>query len=267
MTRVRSVILVASLTALLAGCSTAASASAPNAVHLTVLGAASLKDALASARQAYEPAHPGITLTMSTDASAALRTQIEQGAPADVFLSADTVNPQKLVDAGLADGPAKDVAGNLLVIVVPKDNPANVSSPADLARTGLKIIAAGDDVPITTYATQAVGLLARLPGYPAAFAAGYASNVASREDNVKAVIAKVELGEGDAAIVYATDAKASSKVTTIAIPPEANVAATYAGVVVKASKQPAASHAFLDWLAGSDGQAIMGRFGFLPPPA
>ena len=97
----------------------------------------------------------------------------------------------------------------------------------------MKIIAAGDEVPITKYATQVVDNLAREPGYPADFAAAYAANVVSREDNVKAVVAKIELGEGDAAIVYVTDAKASTKVATVDIPAGANVPATYAGVVVE----------------------------------
>ena len=120
-------------------------------------------------------------------------------------------------------------------------------------------------MPITKYATQLVDNLAKDSGYPADFAAAYAANVASKEDNVKAVIAKIELGEGDAGIVYVTDAKASTKVATVDVPDAANVPATYAGVVVKASKNPEAAKAFLDWFAGPDGQAILGGFGFLPP--
>jgi molybdate transport system substrate-binding protein len=232
---------------------------------LTVYGAASLKGALDKMKVAYETSHPGTTLTISTDSSAALRTQIEQGAPADVLLSADVANPKKLADGGLADGSPVDFAGNLLTVVVPTSNPAKIATPADLARKGVKIIAAGNDVPITKYATQAVGLMAKAPGYPQDFAASYAANVVSREDNVKALIAKMELGEGDAGIVYVTDTRASTKVTTVAIPDEGNVPATYAGVVVKASANPGAAHAFLDWVAGADGQKILATFGFLPP--
>lgn len=107
--------------------------------------------------------------------------------------------------------------------------------------------------------------LAAQPGYPAGFVAAYDANVVSKEDNVKAVVAKVELGEGDAAVVYATDAKASTRVKTAEIPAAANVPATYAGVVVKASAHVEAAHAFLKWLAGPDGQAVLATFGFLPP--
>jgi len=232
---------------------------------LTILGAASLNAALPTLKGAWEAAHPGAVLTISTDSSAALETQIEQGAPADVFLSADTTNPGKLVARALADGPPVNFAGNTLTIVVPSANPAGISSPYDLGRKGVKVIAAGDDVPITRYANEAVTNLARQPQAPAGFAAAYAANVVSKEDNVKAVIAKIELGEGDAGIVYVTDARASTKVGVVAIPDVANVPATYAGVVIKGSAQTAAAHAFLDWLAGPDGQAILASFGFLPP--
>jgi len=232
---------------------------------LTVYGAASLKGVLDKVKTTYEAANPGTTLTISTDSSTTLETQIEQGAPADVFLSADTTNPKKLVDKGLAAGAAVTFAGNKLTIIVPTANPAAITSPKDLAKTGVKVIAAGDAVPITKYATQLVANLAKESGYPADFAAKYTANIASKEDNVKAIVAKIELGEGDAGIVYVTDAKASTKVTTVDVPDAANVPATYAGVVVKASKNAAAAQAFLTWFAGPDGQAILGSFGFLPP--
>jgi molybdate transport system substrate-binding protein len=237
----------------------------PPQAGLTIYAAASLKSALTKVKTAYEAAHPGTTLTISTDSSSALETKIEQGAPADIFLSADTTNPQKLVDKGLASGGLTKFAGNLLTVIVPKADPAGIKTAADLALPGVKIIAAGDAVPITTYATQLVSNLATQPGFPDQFASRYALNIVSREDNVAAVVAKIELGEGDAAIVYQTDAKASSKVTTLAVPAAANVPATYGGVVVKTSTNAAAAGAFLSWLAGTDGQAILAMFGFLPP--
>ena len=126
------------------------------------------------------------------------------------------------------------------------------------------MVAAGADVPIAGYADQVVTRLAALPGYPPAFASAYTANVVSREQNVQAVVAKIELGEGDAAIVYVTDARASKAVASIAIPDAANVPATYAGVVVAASTRHAEAHALLDWLAGPAGAAVLGTFGFLP---
>jgi len=243
----------------------ASAASSTDGAALTLYAAASLKGVLAEVKTAYELAVPGTTLTIATGSSSTLRTQIEEGAPADVFLSADQKNPQTLVDAGLVDGAVVDFAGNLLTVIVPADNPAGITTPADLARSGVKIVAAGDEVPITKYAQEAIANLASQPGYPAAFAEAYAASVVSKEENVKAAVAKIELGEGDAAIVYVTDAKVASNVKTIEIPDAANVPATYAGVVVKASTHASEAHAFIDWLAGPDGAAILATFGFLPP--
>jgi molybdate transport system substrate-binding protein len=254
----------------IAGCAsssrTTSASPAPAAVELTIFGAASLRGVLNVAKTAYEAAVRRTTLTISTDSSAALETQIEQGAPADVFLAADTANPMKLVDGGFAAGDAVVFAGNELTVIVPEGNPGAIRSPADLARDGTKIIAAGDDVPITKYAMQLLRNLAQQPGYPPDLEVAYAANVVSKEDNVKAVVAKIGLGEGDAGIVYVTDAKASRDVETVDVPDAANVRASYAGVVIRASPSPDAAAAFLAWVAGAGGQAILGQAGFLPPP-
>ena len=243
-----------------------AESSTTQSVTLTIYAAASLNTAMSRVASAYPEAGPSVTLVISTDSSAALETKIEQGAPADVFLSADTANPQKLVAAGLTVGTrVTPFAGNLLTVIVPADNPAHLASPADLARKGVKVIAAGDAVPISTYAARLVANLASLPGYPPGFAAGYAANVVSKEDNVAAVVAKIALGEGDAAIVYRTDAMASSAVRPIPVPADANIPATYGGVVLRSSAETAAASAFLGWLAGPDGRAILAGLGFLAP--
>ena len=252
---------------LLAGCSVGAASgsTAPDRVALTIFAAASLKGVLEAAKPVYEAAVPGAVLTVSTDSSSTLATQIEQGAPADLFLSADTTQPERLVEGGFAGGDPVPFASNELTIIVPSDDPADVQAPSDLARPGVQIIAAGDEVPITKYAKQVVDNLAAQPGYPADFAAAYAANVVSREDNVKAIVAKIELGEGDAGIVYVTDAAASKGVKTVDIPEAANVQATYAGVIVQTSTNQVAAKAFLDWFAGPDGQSILASFGFHPP--
>lgn len=233
---------------------------------ITIYAASSLKAVLAALETAYTDAYPGVSLTFSTDSSAALEAKIEQGAPADVFLSADATNAQKLADAGFATGAVTAFAGNSLTLIVPSSNPAGITTPVDLARDGVKVIAAGDAVPITRYANAVVANLAGQPGYPADFGARYAANIVSKEDNAAAIVAKVELGEGDAGIVYMTDARSSAKITAIAIPRAANVAATYAGVVVRAAANRAAGEAFLAWLAGPGGQAILASFGFQPAP-
>jgi molybdate transport system substrate-binding protein len=239
---------------------------ATRAPSLTIYGAASLTDVLDAIRTEYEAAVPGASLTLSTGSSAALATQIEQGAPADVFLSADTRNPDALAAKGLAEDTPVVFAGNALTVIVPADDPAAISTPADLARADVKVVAAGDSVPITGYANQVVADLAAVPGYPPDFEARYAANVVSREDDVKAVVAKIELGEGDAAIVYRTDAEASSRVRIVGIPAQANVRARYAGIVVTSSAHPEAARAFLGWLIGPEGQAVLADFGFEPIP-
>lgn len=274
--RLRATALLLVVVALVAACSPGTASSSPSAassspstapVELTIYGAASLKGVLDKAKAAYEAANAGVTLLISTDSSSALETKIEQGAPADVFLSADTKNPQTLIDKGLASGTPVNFAGNILTVIVPTDDPAGITSPADLVKAGVKIVAAGDEVPITKYANALVANLAKVSGYPADFVAKYSANVVSKEDNVKAVVAKIETGTGDAGIVYVTDAAASTKVKTIDVPPGANVPATYAGVTVKASAHADAATAFLTWFAGPDGQAILKQFGFLPPPS
>jgi molybdate transport system substrate-binding protein len=232
---------------------------------MTVFAAASLRDAIGAAADEYE-LRGSVPVSVSTDSSATLRTQIEQGARADAFLSADTANPEALAAAGLVDGPLVPFAGNRLAIVVPADNPAGIATPFDLGRAGLTIVAAGPSVPITAYATALLENLAAMPGAPAGLLAAYEANVASREDNVRVALAKVELGEADAAIVYASDAAASSAVVSIDIPPEANVVATYAGAVPTTAANRSGGHGFLDFLVAPDGGAILARFGFEPPP-
>jgi len=234
--------------------------------ELTVYAAASLTDAVDALAAAYGAARPGTTFTVSTGASSALRTQIEQGAPADVLLAADTENPEALVDAGIAHGDAVAFAAVRLTVIVPVDNPAGIQTPIDLARPGLTIIAAGAEVPITRYAEQVVANLGSLPGYPGDFADRYRSNVASREEDVRAIVAKLSLGEGDAGIVYLTDARAASGIATLEIPEEANVRATYAAVVVGRGRNTDASRGFVEWLIGPTAQAILAEHGFEPPP-
>jgi molybdate transport system substrate-binding protein len=232
--------------------------------ELTVYAASSLTAGFKDLATAYTAA-TGTAVTLSFDASSALEAQVEQGAPADILASADTTNPAKLVTAGLAAGLPVAFAGNALTIIVPATGTPVVAAPADLAKSGVKVIAAGDAVPITKYATQLIANLAKQPNYPANFLAAVTANIASKEDNVKGIVSKVELGEGDAGIVYVTDAQASTKSKMVDVPKAANVPATYAAVAVKASKNLAAAQAFLTWLKGAEAQAILAKYGFLPP--
>lgn len=269
------------LLAILAGCAfgSAASSAGPSSPaspestgrsgsarsELTVFAAASLKDVFNAMAPVFERAHPTVALVFSFDASSSLRTQIEQGAPADAFASADTQNPETIAAAGLVDGRPVVFAGNRLVVIVPHGNPAGIDSSADLARPGVKIVAAVEAVPIASYAQRAIDLLGRQPGYPADYASAVAANIVSREDNVRAIVTKIELGEGDAGIVYATDAIATPTVGTVVIPDAANVEARYGAVALRSSKHPTEARDFISFLTGSEAQAVFARFGFLSP--
>ncbi len=246
-------------------CSPADPTSPGAAGELTVFAASSLRDPMEDAAAAYARS-AGVRIVLATDSSTALRIQIEEGAKADVYLAADVGNPRALATAGLTVGDVVVFATNQLAIVVPAGNPAGLATPADLARPGVDIVAAGDQVPITAYARQLLERLAAIPGYPRDFAAACTANVVTREDNVGAVLAKIELGEGDAAIVYASDARGSDAVDVLSIPREANVTAEYGGVLLAGTAGRVAAQAFLDWLAGPDGQAIFRSHGFATAP-
>ncbi|MEO8463498.1 MAG: molybdate ABC transporter substrate-binding protein [Chloroflexota bacterium] len=256
-------LVLVTLVGLLVGCG-AAGPPRPGTTTLTVFGAASLGPALQALGTAYR-ASAGIEIVVSTGSSTTLRTQIEQGAQPDVFLSADLANPEALIAAGLVDGPLVRFAGNQLAVVIPADNPGHLLQPTDLGRDGVRVVAAADGVPITAYASRLLAQLSTLPGAPADLAARYDANVVSREESVAAVLAKIELAEGDAAVVYASDASGSTKVTTLAIPVDRNVAASYGGVVPVGAANPVAARAFLTWLIGPEGQRALVEYGFSLP--
>lgn len=269
-------ILGATLALLVHGCAMSPSATDPHGSlsggspalpqqRLTIFAAASLTSVLDELRSAWEAATPGERLTISTDSSATLAAQIELGAPADLFLSADSINPERLARAALTAGPPVVFARNRMTIITPAGNPAGIRSPFDLGRPGVAVIAAGASVPISEYARRIVSNLALMPGAPAGFEAAYEANVRSREDNARAVVARIELGEGDAAIVYLTDAALSAELATVSIPDAANVTASYAGVVVGASPRAEMAAAFLSWLTGPTGREILVGHGFLAP--
>ena len=246
----------------LGGCSSVAATPS----QLTVLAASSLQTSLGDLSAAWTTSHPNTTLLTSTGATSALRTQVEQGSPADVLLGADMTNAQALVDEEDAIGPVSPFATNVLTVIVPASNPKGIQTPADLAKPGVCVIAAGMSVPINEYAEQLVANLAQRPEYGASFATGYEANVCSREDNVGAVVNKVSLGEGDAAIVYVTDAEAGQNLEQIAVPADSNVLATYGGVVTTGSPKASEAADFLTWLRGPAGQAVLHAHGFGAAP-
>jgi molybdate transport system substrate-binding protein len=227
---------------------------------VTVFAAASLRDVFDELETAWAEDHPEAPITTAYAASNVLAAQIREGAPADVFVSADTERPRQLAEAGEAAGEPVAFARNRVTIVTPAGSD-RINSPADLALPGVRLVAVSSAAPISRYADQALAELAQLMPDPDAFAASVAANTVSREDNVRASLAKVELGEGDAAIVYRTDALSSDQVREIPLS-GLEVNADYAALQI--SDRPIAA-AFTDWLSGPQAQAIMKAAGFEAP--
>ncbi len=265
MKRFRALILWIAL--LLAGCApatTPAPTAAPQARTLNVFAAASLTDAFTEIGKNFETANPGVTVTFNFAGSQALRTQIEEGAPADIFASAsrkemDTTVAGKFV----ADGTPKVFLNNKLVLILPADNPAGVTKLEDLAKPGLKLVLAAEEVPVGNYARQSLELMSSSFGTD--FKDKVLANVVSNEDNVKQVVSKVQLGEADAGIVYTSDAVAAPELKTVEIPAELNVIAKYPiAPLVKSAKADLAI-SFVEYVFSAEGQAVLAKWGFAPP--
>ncbi len=240
-------------------------ASGVGTTTLTVLAAASLTDAFKEIGAAFGKANPGVKVTFSFAGSQALRTQIEQGAKADVFASADAKNMDPLKTANLLGSAPQIFTRNVLTIILPKANPAGLKELKDLAKPGLKLILADASVPAGNYTLQILDKLSADPAYGSDFKTKVLAQVVSKETDVKAVVSKVSLGEGDAGVVYSTDAQvASDKLSTITIPDKYNVVATYPIATLKASANSALAQKFVDYVMGADGQAVLKKFGFAP---
>jgi molybdate transport system substrate-binding protein len=221
---------------------------------LTIFAAASLTEAFDDAKADLETTAPDLSVTNNFAGSQALATQIEQGAPADVFASADEKNMQRLQDADLVDAP-QVFARNKLQIAVQPGNPKNIQSLADLQEPGVILVLADASVPAGNYARQAF----EKAGLPE-------PQPASNELDVRATMAKLTSGEADAVIVYVTDVKAAGdKVEGIDIPDEHNVIATYPIAVVKETGNRAAAEAYVEEMVSGSGQQALQAHGFLPP--
>jgi len=233
---------------------------------ITVFAAASLRESFEAAAPAFTR-KTGTSVSFNFAGSDTLETQIAQGAPADVFASANKTQMQKAADAGLLGGEPRVFARNQLVIVIPKDNPGHVSSAADLGHNGVRLVLAAATVPVGSYARATFANLVKLPGYGAAFERGVYANIVSNEVDVKAVVTKVSLGEADAGICYLTDVTPSvaKTVSSIAFPTGAAPEATYPIALVKAARNAAGAQAFIDFILSPDGQAFLKDRGFVVP--
>jgi molybdate transport system substrate-binding protein len=252
--RVSLLILAAALLAACGGSDGAATPSAtPLSGTISVFAAASLTASFTAVGSSFQTANPGVTVKFNYAGSPTLVTQIEQGAPADVFASADTANMDKLTADGYTTGPSRVFAHNQLEIVVAPGNPRGITGLADLAKPGVIYITEAATVPAGKYSLQALA------------SANVKVTPKSLETSVTGVISKIELGEADAGIVYTTDVTAAgNKVAGVQIPAANNVIATYPMAEVKGTANSAVAGAFIAYVLSSKGQSTLATFGFLP---
>jgi len=261
----RTCVVIAAIGLLLTGCATGAdrdpaATSAPVGPiepeltgDLTIYAAASLKAAFDELATQFEQRHPSVEVQPITyDGSSTLATQIIEGAPADVFASADEKNMQRVVDQGLASGPQL-FATNTLVLVVPAGNPGGVKSLADLAHADLTVVLCAAEVPC---GAASATLLSN---------AGVTASVDSYEQNVTAVLTKVAAGEADAGLVYVTDAATTDAVDTIEVDGTEDVVNRYPIAALSAAANPEIAEAFVAFVVGEEGQEALAALGFGAP--
>lgn len=238
---------------------------APLEGEIIVFAASSLTEAFKEAGAAFQAANPRTKVTFNFAASSALAVQLNEGAPADVFASADNAQMKVVTDKGAAREPRTFVK-NLPVVVVPRGSSA-VGGFGDLQKPGLNLVLAAPEAPIGRYSRDIL-TRASAPqgGISPNFSERVLANLKSNEPNVRAVLAKVQLGEADAGIVYKTDlAAAGGDVTAIEVPTQYNIVAEYPIAVVSASRKPAVASAFVTFVLSPVGQAILQKAGFTAP--
>jgi molybdate transport system substrate-binding protein len=246
------------------GSTVPSTAALPAAITLHVFAAASLTESFTTIAAHYHQAHPTLTVAFNFAGAQVLEQQIANGAPADVFASADLANMQKASDAGLVAA-SQIFARNKLVLILPGTNAARIMTLHDLARKGVKIDIEAANVPAGKYTLEILNKLSQSPDYGSAYKTSVLGNVVSQEDNVKAVVQKVQLGEVDAGFVYQTDVTPSvaTKVTVLPIPDAFNVIAQYPIAVVKQTPHFSQAQAFTRYVFSPDGQAVLASYHFL----
>jgi molybdate transport system substrate-binding protein len=236
---------------------------------LTVFAAASLTSAFNILGKNFEAANPGATIAFSFAGSQQLATQIGQGAPADVFASANDAQMAVVIKSGqVVSGAQRTFARNQLVVIYPQANPAGLTKLQDLVKPGLKIVLADKSVPVGVYALDFLTKASQDPDFTASFSPTVLANVVSYEQDVKSVLGKVALGEADAGIVYTTDITGDSaaKVGHLDIPDRLNTIASYPIAAIQGSPNADLAQKFVDYVLSPAGQAELAQFGFIPPP-
>ncbi|MEW2427211.1 molybdate ABC transporter substrate-binding protein [Micromonospora sp. NPDC047644] len=221
---------------------------------VTVFAAASLTESFTTIGKDFEAANPGVKVTFSFAGSSALATQINQGAPADVFASAASANMKTVTDAGNGEGNPTTFVRNQLVIVVPKGNPTGVTGLTDLTKPDAKVALCAEQVPCGAAAKKALD------------AAGVKLTPVTLEQDVKAALSKVKLGEVDAALVYRTDAKAAAAdVDGVEFPESAAAITDYPITMLRNAPNKSAAQAFVTYVLSDTGKSVLTRAGFQAP--
>ncbi len=257
-----------SLLVMLSACSPAPSPTPPVRQDVLVLAAASLSEAFRQIGQEFEAQNPAAHMVFNFAGSQQLAQQLAQGAPADVFASANDSQMQVAIDAGrVAKGAPRTFVTNRLTVIASTQAATPLASPSDLARPGLKVVLAASDVPAGQYALGFLDRASTPEAYGTDYRDAVLKNVVSYEENVRSVLAKVALGEADVGIVYVTDVAGENadKVTRLAIPDDLNVIAQYPIAAVSDSRQPQMAKAFVDWVLSARGQAVLAKYGFGAP--
>lgn len=241
------------LTALLVG---TLAVSAQDSQTLIVFAASSLTDAFEEIATAFEAENPGVDVVYNFGGSSTLAAQLSEGAPADVFASANNSQMNVAREAGRIAGRPLTFGKNRLVLIVPADNPTGITTLRDLANEGVLLVIAAPDVPVRTYTDTLLERLAADPAYGEAYRSAVMANVVSEEENVRQVSAKVALGEADAGIVYVSDVTPdiTDAVIAIPIPDYLNTIATYPIAVTDDSANPELAQAFVDYVLSDAGQ-------------
>ena len=233
---------------------------------LTVFAAASLTESFTEIGQIFETAHPGVHVTFNFAGSQQLAQQLGQGAPADVFASANNTQMGVAIEAGrVISGAQQTFVRNRLTVIYPVDNPAGLSQLGDLANPDLHLILAAAEVPVGRYSLEFLDKAAQAPDFGPTFKDQVLNNVVSYEPNVKVVLTKIALGEGDTGIVYSSDVTpdVADQVGQIEIPDALNTIAAYPIAVVSDSRFPTQAEAFTEYILSPEAQEVLARYGFI----
>ncbi len=251
----------------LIACSSQATMLQTQPVELTISAASSLTDPFTQIGKQFEATNPGVKVVFNFAGSDKLAQQINEGAPVDIFASANKTQMANVISGGrVISGTQQIFARNRLVVIYPKTNRAGIKTLSDLARPGLKIVLANPSVPIGSYSLNFLGKASLLPEYTNSYSQSVIANVVSYEENVRAVLGKVALDEADAGIVYTTDItkESAQNLATIEIPDALNTIASYPIATIRDRPNVAVAQRFMAYVLSAEGQQTLAQYGFIP---